>query len=377
MTAPTVPWKTVRMGGPDFAAGVAYGQQAAAEIRISIERYTAVFADAGVGAWSDARTLALRYRDTIAAYAPGSLAQIEGIAAGAELEIGDVLALNTRSELMFGVSNADFADFPEDGCTSVAIAPERSASGHSLLSQNWDWTEAAGESVVLLVRESDDRPDYLTLVEAGLLAKTGMNSAGLGLCTNTLVSTTDTGDPDGLPYHVFLHELLQAERVSDALQFLHSTPRALSANYLIMHADGAVLDVETTGGGPGGVAHLSVTDGVLTHTNHFRDPRLADTDRRVRENSNTVVRLDRIDRRLAMIGGKIDREDVLDSLRDHANYPLSVCLHPDPRKPAVRRTRTLATVFYDLGTLDLWVAVGNPCQSEFTSLSFTEVLAGI
>jgi isopenicillin-N N-acyltransferase-like protein len=298
---------------------------------------------------------------------------MEGIAEGAGLELGDVLALNVRSELMFGVRHADF---PEDGCTSVAVGPERSASGHSLLAQNWDWTEAAGESVVLLVREGDDRPSYITLVEAGLLAKTGMNSAGVGLCTNTLVSTTDTGDPTGLPYHVFLHELVQAERVSDGLQLLNSTPRALSANYLLMHADGAVLDIETTGGGPQGIAHLTLTDGVLTHTNHFRDSRLALTDLRVRESSHTVVRLDRINRRLAMIGGKIDREDVLDCLRDHANYPLSVCLHADPRKPEVRRTGTLATVFFDLETADVWLAVGNPCAAEFTEFSFTELLAG-
>jgi isopenicillin-N N-acyltransferase-like protein len=272
---------------------------------------------------------------------------------------------------MFGVTPGGFA---EDGCTSVAIAPERSASGHSLLSQNWDWTEAASESVVMLAREGDDRPGYVALVEAGLLAKTGINSAGLGLCTNTLVSTTDTGDPAGLPYHVILHELLQTERVSDGLQFLNSTPRALSANYLLMHADGAVLDIETTAGGPEGIAYLTVTDGVLTHTNHFRDVRLALTDRRVRENSNTVVRLDRINRRLAMVGAKIDRDDVLDCLRDHANYPLSVCLHGDVRKPAVRRTGTLATVFYDLETSEIWVAVGNPCEAEFTGFSFTDLL---
>jgi isopenicillin-N N-acyltransferase-like protein len=373
MTLASLPVKTVRMRGTDFAAGVAYGQQAADEIRTSIERYTAVFADAGVGSWADARSLAFAYRSTVAAYAPGSLAQMEGIAQGAGLELGDVLALNTRSELMFGIRAADF---PEDGCTSVAVGPERSANGHALLSQNWDWTEAAGESVVLLVREAHDRPGYISLVEAGLLAKTGMNSAGFGLCTNTLVSTTDTGDPAGLPYHVFLHELVQTERVSDGLQLLTNTPRALSANYLLMHADGAVLDVETTGGGPEGLAHLTLTDGVLTHTNHFRDPRLALTDRRVRESPSTVVRLDRINRRLAMIGGKIDREDVLDCLRDHANYPLSVCLHGDPRKPEVRRTGTLATVFYDLETADVWLAVGNPCETEFVEFSFAELLAG-
>lgn len=372
MTNPELPVKVVRMRGTDFEAGVAYGQQAADEIRISIARYTAVFGDAGIATWDEACAHALQYREVIAERAPGSLDQLEGIAEGAGLRLADVLALNTRSELMFAVSAADF---PEDGCTSVAIGPERSANGHSLLAQNWDWTVAAGESVVLLLREGHDRPGYVALVEAGLLSKTGINTAGLGLCTNTLVSTTDRGEPTGLPYHVFLHELIQTERISDGLQYLYATPRGLSANYLLMHADGAVLDIETTGGGPEGLAHLTATDGVITHTNHFKDPRLALTDRRVRESSSTVVRLDRINRRLAAAGGKIGREDVLDALRDHANYPLSVCMHGDPRKPEVRRSGTLATVFYDLETLQVWLAVGNPCEVDFVSFSLPELIA--
>lgn len=374
MVLPPLPVKVVRMRGSDYDAGLAYGRQAGDEIRVSIQRYAAVFADAGIHSWEATRALAMRYRDTIARYAPGSLAQIEGIAAGAGLELADILALNTRSELMFGVAHADV----DDGCTSVAVAPERSASGHALLAQNWDWTEAAGESVVLLVREAEDgtAPGYISLVEAGLLAKTGMNSAGLGLCTNTLVSTFDHGDPSGVPYHVLLHQLLQAVRVSDGLQLLYASPRALSANYLLMHADGSVLDIETTSGGPEGVASLVVQNGVLTHTNHFRDARLALNDRRVRQSAHTVVRLDRINRRLAAMGAKIDREDVLDGLRDHANFPLSVCLHGDARKPEVQRTGTLATVLYDLQTSDAWIAVGNPCEAEFTEVSLPELLAG-
>jgi isopenicillin-N N-acyltransferase like protein len=375
MSLDSLPVKVVRMSGSDYDAGLAYGRQAADEIRISISRYTAVFADAGIQSWEATRALAMRYRDTIARFAPGSLAQIEGIAVGAGLELADVLAVNTRSELMFGVAHSDIVD---DGCTSVAVAPERASNGHALLAQNWDWTEAAAESVVLLVREPAPAgtPGYISLVEAGLLAKTGLNSAGLGLCTNTLVSTFDQGDPTGVPYHVLLHQLLQAERVSDGLQILYASPRALSANYLLVHADGSVLDVETTSGGPEGVASLTVEDGVLTHTNHFRDPRLALTDRRVRQSAHTVVRLDRINRRLAAVGAKIDREDVVGGLRDHANFPLSVCLHGDVRKPEVQRTGTLASVVYDLETSDAWIAVGNPCEARFTEISVPELLAG-
>jgi isopenicillin-N N-acyltransferase-like protein len=376
MTLSELPVRVIRMSGSDREAGLAYGRAAGAEIQVSLRRYAAVFADAGISSWETVRSRALAFREPIAEYAPGSLAQLEGIAAGAGLELADVLALNARSELMFGVPSAPVI---EDGCTSVAIAPERAAGGHALLAQNWDWTEAAAESVVLLVREPDPAtgtPGYISLVEAGLLAKTGVNSAGLGLCTNTLVSLFDDGAPEGVPYHVFLHQLLQVERVSDGLQLLFSTPRALSANYLLAHADGSLIDVETTSGGPEGVAWITADEGVLTHTNHFRDGRLARTDRRVRQSAHTILRLDRINRRLAAVGAKIDREDVLDGLRDHANFPLSVCLHGDVRKPEVQRTGTLATVCYDLETADAWIAVGNPCTSEVTGFSVTELLAG-
>lgn len=372
MSIPTLPVKTIRMSGSDREAGLAYGRQAADEIRLSIERYSSIFADAGLGTWESLRDIALRFRDVIAEHAADSLAQLEGIAEGAGLELGDVLTLNVRSELMFGLPGSEYA---EDGCTSLAVVPERAGVGHALLAQNWDWTEAAAESVVLLVREGEDKPGYISVVEAGLLAKTGMNTAGLGLCTNTLVSTTDTGDPAGLPYHVCLHQLLQMERVSDGLQFLYAVPRALSANYLLMHADGSAIDIETTGGGPEGVGRLLPKDGVITHTNHFRTGRLAPTDRRVRESSNTVIRLDRIQRRVAAVGPKIDREDVFDCLRDHANYPLSVCLHGDARKPEIRRFGTLATVFYDLDTADVWLTIGQPCEKPAVNFSFDEIMA--
>ena len=44
-----------------------------------------------------------------------------------------------------------------------------------------------------------DGPDYATVVEAGMVAKIGFNAAGLGLCTNTLVSARDAGRR-GVPY---------------------------------------------------------------------------------------------------------------------------------------------------------------------------------
>ena len=371
----------IRMGGTDFEAGRAYGEQAAARIRLSMSRYAAIFVAAGLSGWDAAVAAAARYEAPVASHAPGSLEQMRGIAVGAGLELGDILALNTRSELMFAVGAAapPEAQPPDDGCTSLAVTPERSGSGRALLAQNWDWTVSAGESLVLLARSAgDDGPGYATLVKAGLLAKTGVNTAGLGLCTNTLVSVFDNGMSDGssagVPYHVALHQLLQMERVSDGLQFLYNVPRALSANYLLAHADGTALDIETGSGGPENIGVLVADDGVITHTNHFRVPALAVTDRRVRESAHTIVRLDRITRRLAAAGPKLAPADLLECLADHANYPLSVCLHPDKRKPASQQFATLATVAYDLGAGEIWLSAGWPCDDAFSRLDLAELV---
>jgi hypothetical protein len=50
-------------------------------------------------------------------------------------------------------------------------------------------------------------------------------------------------------------------------------------------------------------------------------------------------------------------------------------MHGDPRRPEVRRSGTLATVFYDLETAEVWLAVGNPCGSDFVGFALAEVLA--
>src|SRR6266446_10660130 len=69
------------------------------------------------------------------------------------------------------------------------------------------WLLHAAQTLVVLEARPDDGPDFVTVVEAGLLAKAGLNAAGLGLVTNALVTDADVGEP-GLPYHVLLRAIL-------------------------------------------------------------------------------------------------------------------------------------------------------------------------
>ena len=124
----------------------------------------------------------------------------------------------------------------------------------------------------MLEARPDDGPDFVTVVEAGLLAKAGLNAAGLGLVTNAMVTDADVGEP-GLPYHVLLRAILDCSTVTGALEVLQAGPRSSSANYLVAQAGGAALDIEAA---PGDVTCLYPLfpdeDGLLLHTNHFQAP---------------------------------------------------------------------------------------------------------
>ena len=146
--------------------------------------------------------------------------------------------------------------------------PAPGQTGPAIIGQNWDWLLHAAQTLVVLEVRQDDGPDFVTVVEAGLLAKTGMNAAGLGLVTNALVTDADVGEP-GLPYHVLLRAVLDCATVTEALEVLQAGPRSSSANYLIAHASGAALDIEAAPGDFTRLYPLFPEDGVLLHTNHF------------------------------------------------------------------------------------------------------------
>jgi len=214
------------------------------------------------------------------------------------------------------------------------------------------------------------------VVEAGLLAKAGMNAAGLGLVTNALVTDAVTGTP-GLPYHVLLRALLDCATVTEALAVLQAGVRSLSANYLIAHASGCVLDVEAAPGDLTRLYPLLPEHGVLLHTNHFLSPRLqapGPVDLSLWAMPGSAVRLQRLRAGLPAASwpanrtGPLALDDFRALLADHADYPHSICAHPDPREHPCEQGATIASLLMDLAARQIWVAAGNPCQAPYQRL---------
>jgi isopenicillin-N N-acyltransferase-like protein len=266
----------IRVAGGPVERGRQYGEQAKERVLRSVAAYAEVFEHYTGWDWATVRREAARFEAPIADFRPDYLAEMRGIAEGAGLDLLDVLAINVRTEVMFAAEarKATGGDgrpgrLPGE-CSAFAVAAPPGRPGPTLTGQNWDWLPHASDTVVVLEARQDEGPDFVTVVEAGLLAKTGMNSAGLGVVTNALVTADDTGAP-GLPYHLMLRAILDSATVSDALTALQEGFRSSSANYLITHESGVAVDVEAA---PGDFSRLYFIfpdpgNGVLLHTNHF------------------------------------------------------------------------------------------------------------
>lgn len=366
----------VRVEGGPMERGLAYGEQAADRIAASINAYREVFHEYAGWDWARVRSEARRYIEPIREFGPAYLEEIRGIAQGSGNDFEDVLAINVRTEVMFAAKarDAGVALQRQVGeCSAFAVLPAANAERHTLVGQNWDWLLHCFDTVIVLETKQPDAPDFVTVVEAGLLAKTGMNSSGIGLVTNALVTDADVGEP-GIPYHVALRAILDCETISDAYAVLQRKPRSSSANYLIGHRDGVAVDVE---GAPGDFSRLFLIfpeGGVLLHTNHFLSPKFDLRDVSLWVMPDSPFRLERL-KEAAASASSVSLDTFRGVFADHADYPSGVCCHPDRRMSRLDQGATVASILMDLDQTVMWVADGQPCTTPFRRLDYSDFLA--
>ena len=132
--------------------------------------------------------------------------------------------------------------------------------------QTWDWHEEL-DPYWHVQEVRGPRYAYAGLAEHGMLAKIGMNSAGLGVFFNILGHCDDAAT--GVPVHVVAAAVLaEAGTVDEAVEFVE-TARVSASTALTLIDPHAVVCAELS---PVGVATLRPQDGFLVHTNHFLDP---------------------------------------------------------------------------------------------------------
>ncbi|MDO4493727.1 MAG: C45 family peptidase [Clostridia bacterium] len=339
----------IRIDSADpFERGVQYGTQAKEQICKAREYYSGVMAARGM-AWNDVCRFADRYAQKIHDFAPDLIEEIKGIAKGAGLTEGDVLGINLRYEI------AKFGSFPE--CTTGVALPEATASKTTLAFKNWDFAQGVMDHIVVIHITAGDTK-ILGLTEAGQLIRDGFTNWGLCLNANNLQSARDH-EGYGIPATILRRKALMSRSFEEAAEVIRTAPRTVSSNILLSDvANGRAIDFEWH---PDGQDEMLPVDGIVTHANHFvMHPELDGITGRPK---NRDLRL----RELLMAEhGNITVETIMNALRDHKYYPLSLCGHPDPEAGAYGKNRiTVSSMITDYANGCAWICAGPPCEGEY------------
>ena len=346
----------VRLKGTPFEQGLMHGEALKGAIQYNLSLYFKRFQEELHLPSVEVLASAQAYEGAIRQRSPDYYNTMKGVAAGSSTDLAEIIALNIRYELFY------YAYGVADGCTSFALAPERSDAHHLLIGQNWDWIPQVKGA--LLHAAYEDGLETLSFTEAGIVGgKIGLNSAQLGLAINGLTSTADDWQSFHTPFHVRCYNILRQRSFGAAVEVVTNEPRACSANFVIAQAPDKFVDIEAS---PNTLYRPSLEMGVAVHANHFVDPDAAG----VVEPPNDEHRpqsYERHTRLYNLLKGQptFALEEVKTRLRDHRGYPNSVCRHPDERVSEYERYETVTSIVMDLNDLTMHISDGPPCQNDY------------
>lgn len=347
------PLKMIRVRGGHRQMGQQIGEACAEEIHRMLAIYKADFAEAYDElqmTWEEAVLQGAKYYPYAQEHTPQYVEELEGMAEAAEVDFDELMVLNCIEAIT--------SDKIHLGCTSLAVSSERTADGHVLVAHNEDWMPEDEENAYLIHATPEDEPPYLAMTYGGLLPNIGFNAAGIAQCCDS-VYPTDVRV--GVPRIFVSRRVLAAERIADAIRSALMHWRAAGYNHLIADRNGELYNVEVSARR---FATLYGMEGYLAHTNHYLTERMKQVEHHTDRLIGSRVRVNRALRLLRSTHPHTP--DTLKTiLRDHVNFPNSICSHTEPDATPLDRQKTICSLVMDLTTLEMQVCWGNPCEGTY------------
>ncbi|KAF4548040.1 Acyl-coenzyme A:6-aminopenicillanic acid acyl-transferase-like protein [Elsinoe fawcettii] len=328
------------LSGTPYEIGFAHGSLARSAVHRTIAFYQSLFLKTTKKSWGEVTSLASTFLPFIQTNVPDLLDEMQGVADGAQKSLLDIIAINVRTEINFGLFS--------DGCTAVGWTDERG----SILAQNWDWMEEQKENLVLLDIQGERKVRIQMVTEAGLVGKIGMNEAGVGVCLNAI--RRKGMDVEKCPCHLALRVVLESTSREEAVSKLEEWGVASSCHMLIADGKGSV-----------GVEWSSETGrrlepdakGRVFHSNHYLHKDLRDSDTSWLKDSGFRVK------RIEELCDKLDAP-TLDSVQglftDEQNYPGAICRKQEGESGSA----TLFNIVMDLRAKKAKILYGRPVAPE-------------
>src|SRR5215207_4555102 len=301
------PFPLIDLSGSPRELGRIHGKAAADRLRRGARMYAESLLKSGVD-WPELERRAEALVPSIEKFDPAYIEEMRGIAGGANEPFAAVVLMNARTEMVAAARQEQEAKQVPDGCTAALALPEASADGALLHGQNWDWRAECAETGVVLRIRRDDGPDILTFTEAGALARSGLNSAGVGLTANALECDRDYQRGPGVPLPFVRRKVLESTYLAEAIRTIFATPKLGSNHMAVSHCGGEAFGFECA---PDETFWVTAERGIYVHANHWiaDSARARVKDTGIQETPCSLYRDKRVRGHLAPRQGKLTLED--------------------------------------------------------------------
>lgn len=290
-------------------------------------------------------------------YCPGINDEIKGLADG--------LGIHPRRVLYYAMT------YLRPGCSQVAVLPQKTDNGHTLLARNYDFSDSVDEMTLCTTKVAGKYMHLGTSV-VRLGRSDGMNEKGLA------VSQSSAGLPvgnfefarkpviAGLQFWAVLRSVLENCRdVDEAIAWSLKMPIAYNINMLVADKTGAAALIETFNGEKA-VRRIGKGDakGYICSTNHVHLPELMAKDPFSMKNSLHRYRL---------ICDTLDEKDnvSLEDLKElfSAKYPEGLgCQYYDDF------FGTLHSLVFDVNTCTTEIRWGSPGLNEWSTITLNDTI---
>jgi isopenicillin-N N-acyltransferase-like protein len=348
----TYPLYILELKGTSRERGYQHGTALREPIQRALDFYRFFFKKHLGLDWAEARERVGLFLEATAGLSPKLAAEYEGIAEGARQRLEDIVALSARYEITY-------AAIALGDCSNVYVGPQRSATGHTLLGQSWEWRPEVMDFRAVLVARCDDVPDHIVVTECGQPGKYGLNAHGVGVVAAGLYANDKVSVGDQLCV-ALAREMLAQSSFAAACDVIERHPPRATVNMLVAAAGGDAADFEATGSRLWR-GNLDPSQ-AYWHTNHCR----LTTEPCGFENS-----LIRGKRWAALVESPeaVTCEHVQGWLADRSDASNSICVLADQALAgAATWLQTLASVVLDLDEREFRITDGPSCRTPFQSL---------
>lgn len=255
----------IELSGKGYERGLQHGRVLKAEIasvfskwKENVRRSTGRNPDTVLAAFRKA----VNFEPITRKYIPDILDEIKGIADGSGQSYEDVYAFQLVDEFWIYLDKQ--FNSGRHHCSGMGIAA--SANQPAYIAQNIDLENYMnGYQVLLHLAPIDKEPEQYIISCAGLVALSGMNTAGIGLCLNSLMELQ--ASEEGLPVAFIIRYILCRQSGKEVLQFLKDVKHASGQNYIVGVAD-SVYDFEASARKVVRYLPNSNQPSLVYHTNH-------------------------------------------------------------------------------------------------------------